>query len=109
MILKIERYEEGQDWWMLDDIRKISKSKPFIADATKDYDADVVDIVILDYADQVVSRLVKEGGSTEIVDNISLICRLSNGGEFSIIFDTTAYICNDEGKTIEKIVANYRI
>ena len=104
MILKIERYEQGQDWWMLDDIRKIGKSKPFACDPSKDYDATTVDIVILDYAEQ----LARAGGSTEGADSIRLICRLSNGEELSIIFDTTVYICNDEGKTIEKIVANYK-
>ena len=107
MILKIERYGKDQDWWMLDDIRKISKSKAFVADPTKDYDADVVDMVILDYVDQV----IREDGAQNLVlhiESISLICRLSNGEEYSIIFDTTAYLCNDEGKTIEKIVANYK-
>jgi len=100
MILKIERYEQGQDWWMLDDIRKIGKSKPFITDPMKDYDAATVDIVILDYS------MLDE--STNNGECIRLICRLSNGEELAIIFDTTAYICNDEGKTIEKMVANYK-
>ncbi len=104
MLLKIERYKEREDWWMLDNIRKISKSKPFVADPTKDYDAGIIDIVILDYADQV----IKDGGHIKTVDSIRLICRLSNSEEFSIIFDTTAYLLNDNGKTIEKLVANYR-
>jgi len=104
MILKIERYEQGQDWWMLDDIKKIGKSKPFITDPIKDYDAATVDVVILDYS----VLLAAENGSTNSAESIRLICRLSNGEELSIIFDTVAYILNDNGKTIEKLVANYR-
>ena len=38
---------------------------------------------------------------------VTLMCTLTNGFEYSISFDTQAYICNDEGKTIEKVVANY--
>jgi hypothetical protein len=36
-----------------------------------------------------------------------LICRLSDGTEYTIAFDTMVYVMNDQGRTIEKIVANY--
>jgi hypothetical protein len=45
---------------------------------------------------------------SDCVGYYTLICRLTNGDEFSIVFDTVAYICNDDGKTIEKILANYK-
>ena len=109
MILKIERYhgfavDDPNDWWMLDDIRKIShyayKKYPF----DKDFSNDDADIILLDYEDY----LDKIGGGQSGRDVIRLICRLSNGNEFSVLFDTIAYILNDNGKTIEKLVANYR-
>jgi len=102
MILKIERYTE-QDWWMLDDIRKISK-RQFKQEFNKDFETGQADIFILDYIEYVNSTNIEQ--NSRIV--IELICRLSNDTEFNILFDTVAYLCNDEGKTIEKIVANYK-
>ncbi len=89
---------------MLDDIRKIShykyKDHPFNKDFA-DIDAD---IFFLDYEDY----LKKMGNAQSGRDVIKLVCRLSNGDEFVVTFDTIAYILNDSGKTIEKLVANYR-
>jgi hypothetical protein len=84
MILKVERYND-QDWWMLDDIRKVSKAH-FKQDFNKDFDAVVDDIFILDYETYLNTTNI-EKGSREVV---RLICRLSNGNEFSVIFDTVA-------------------
>jgi len=109
MILKIERYhglakDDPNDWWMLDDIRKIShykyNNKPF----DQDFAVIDADIILLDYE----GYLDKVGGGQSSRDVIRLICRLSSGNEFSVLFDTIAYILNDNGKTIEKLVANYR-
>jgi len=102
MILKIERYVE-QDWWMLDDIRKINK-RHFEQPFNKDFEEVQGDIFILDYGEYLESN--GNGDSSRRV--VQLICRTSNNNEFSVLFDTVAYLCNDEGKTIEKIVANYK-
>lgn len=111
MILKIERYHglpadsSPYDWWMLDDIRKISpyvyKNHPF----DKDFSDTDADIMLLDYGEYL-SKI--GGGQAGGRDVMRLVCRLTNGNEFSVLFDTIAYILNDNGKTIEKIVANYR-
>jgi hypothetical protein len=109
MILKIERYygfvkDDPCGWWMLDDIRKIShykhKDHPFSKDFV-DVDADVF---LLDYEDY----LENTNAAQPHRDVIKLVCRLSNGDEFVVLFDTVGYILNDNGKTIEKLVANYR-
>ena len=110
MILKIERYwgpikDDPNCWWLLDDIRKIShyvyKNHPFDKDFA-DVDAD---IFFLDYEEY----MKKMNGSQNQHRNvIKLVCRLSNGTEFIVLFDTIAYVLNDNGKTIEKLVANYR-
>lgn len=109
MILKIERYhgyakDDPNDWWLLDDIRKIShyvyKNHPFNKNFS-DLDANMV---FLDYEDYL--KNTESGQSHRNV--IKLVCRLSNDNEFIILFDTIGYILNDNGKTIEKLVANYR-
>lgn len=109
MILKIERYDgyikdDPNCWWILDDIRKIShykyKNYPFDQQFA-DIDAD---IILLDYEEY----LNKTGSSHDSRDVVKLVCRLSNGNEFVVLFDTIGYILNDDGKTIEKLVANYR-
>ena len=115
MILKIERYpdcEDNQDWWLIDDIRKISKAE-FNHPPEKDFDGVESDIFLLDYINylkyinaNVYLDELSDGRRERKV--VSLICRLGNGNEFRVLFDTVAYILNDSGKTIEKIVANYR-
>jgi hypothetical protein len=109
MILKVERYygpakDDPNCWWLLDDIRKVShyKYKDYSFDKTF---ADIeADIFFLDYEEY----LKKTNAGQTHRDVIKLVCRLSNGDEFIVIFDTIAYILNDNGKTIEKLVANYR-
>ena len=103
MILKIARYGDEQDWWILDDIRKISKAQ-FSQPAAKDFSSEEADIFILDY----LAYLNTEGAGQDSRDVIKLICRLSDGSEFIVLFDTLAYLLNDNGKTIEKLVANYK-
>ncbi len=103
MLLKIERYDEEQDWWILDDIRKISKAQ-FKQPTSKDFGDDDADIFILDYMDHININ----GAGQSHRDVVKLVCRVSNGNEFTVLFDTIAYILNDNGKTIEKLVANYR-
>ncbi len=103
MILKIERYGDEQDWWILDDIRKMSKAQ-FSQPTTKDFSSEEADIFILDYVDY----LDMQGAAQESSNVIKLICRLSDGSEFIVLFDTLAYLLNDNGKTIEKLVANYK-
>lgn len=103
MLLKIERYKEREDWWLLDDIRKVSKAQfnqPFNQDFDDETDADVF---ILDYED----HLKAESAGQSSREVVRLVCRLSNGDEYTVLFDTVAYLLNDDGKTIEKIVANY--
>lgn len=115
MILKIERYpdgEESQDWWILDDIRKISKAE-FEQHPDKDFDSGEADIFLLDYINYLKYinanvYLDELGDGRRKKKVVRLVCRLSNGNEFCVLFDTIAYLCNDEGKTIEKMVANYR-
>lgn len=104
MILKIIRYvgNEG-DWWILDDIRKISKVHVGSLPYDKDFDALDADICILDFYDS-----LDDKSDQQFRDVIKLICILSNGDEFCVLFDTVAYLLNNNGKTIEKIVANHR-
>lgn len=98
MILKIERHDTKQHWWLWDNIKKISlsylltKSKPTAPKAISDNPG--TDAILFDHED--------EG------PYYRLICRLNNNSEYSIAFDTIAYILNNNGKTIEKIVCNYK-
>lgn len=106
MILKVERYNEKQQWWMFDNIAKISVSSD-IRKQQKDLEATEHDAVIFDMPR---TECVCYDGET-CCGTCSyykvLICRLNNGEEYSIAFDTIAYLLNDNGKTIEKIVVNY--
>ena len=105
MILKIERYEDRQSWWIFDDIRKISISEPMFHSGAPTV-PDGMDAYIFDCK----AKCNCAVGGDPCVDCVGyyiLICRLNSGEEYSIAFDTVAYLLNDNGKTIEKLVANY--
>ena len=109
MILKIERYRDNQKWWIYDGIKKISISnKMYHSKHSVDIPAEGdIEVLFLD----VEAKCECEPDTpacSNCVCYYTLICRLNNGNEFVILFDTVAYLCNDEGKTIEKIVANYK-
>lgn len=106
MILKVERYDEKQKWWMLDNIRKVSVSSD-IRKQQKDLEATEHDTVIFDMPRTECKCYGKGEGCSECSYYKVLICRLNDGEEYSIAFDTIAYLLNDSGKTIEKIVSNY--
>lgn len=112
MILKIARYKDKQKWWIYDSIRKISISTPYICDG--DYaelpQAHNWDSVFFDVGVRCDCRTngkVPEENCDDCVRYYVLNCRMDNGEEYLIAFDTIAYILNDNGKTIDKIVANY--
>lgn len=104
MMLKIMRHlpSDMQDWWMLDDIRKISVSKDYLFKNYNEMEHDMTihNICIMDYFYK-----YQDQQSEDFRFKI-LICKTSKGEEYSIMFDTIAYLCNDDGKTIEKIVVN---
>jgi len=106
MILKLKREgsPRGQEWWILDGIRKISVSK--VLEAPVDGEEKALnefwgqfDLTIMDMVDKDVPNCA--GAKYKM-----LICRLVDGTEYTIMFDTVAYLCNDEGKTIERILVN---
>jgi len=109
MMLKVERYHGPAEsdpncWWLLDDIRKISHYRYKMHPFNKDFEDSGADIFFLDYEEY----LNKTGRGQPGRDVIKLVCRMSVGEEYIVLFDTIAYILNDSGKTVEKLVANYR-
>ena len=102
MILKIESYDEIRQWWMYDNIRKISMSKPRYGSSKSNILHDIIIFNMLTSCD------CDEGSQcSKCVKYLVAICTLNDNSEISIAFDTTAYLLNDQGKTIEKVVANY--
>lgn len=115
MILKIERYVEDKRWYMLDNIAKVgvSEVRKYRANGLSEWGEEYADIFLLDMTlrkEQVTGcncHEKDECNSCVFIDYIQLICRLNNGEEFAVVFDTICYVLNDNGKTIEKIVANF--
>lgn len=107
MIVKILSYssdlraEKGSiKWWYYGDLLKISVS-PILTESLEEFrknnDADI----------SVMFSFVKVASNKKI-EYRRLICRRSDGNEFSIVFDTVAYLLNDKGETVEKIVVNVK-
>ena len=114
MIVKIERYGMGHQWWLVDGIKRISASlrmKYETEDDRIDVMAGSPDVAFLDLKKCNCSE--DSEGCDKCVDHgdyrvCRLNCRMEDGSDYTIVFDTTVYVLNDQGKTIEKIVANYR-
>ena len=104
MILKIQRYDMQQDWWIIDNIKKMSVSRMLLKRPGCE---DHAEIILFDLHNICTCTGGQEGACSDCQYYRRLICRSTDGAEFCVIFDTIAYVLNDEGKTIEKIVANY--
>jgi hypothetical protein len=107
MILKIRRENAYEAWWILDDIRKISVGKTL----SKSYQETeslintgkpAVDILLLDKFFNCQANNVRS--DNDRYNSTELICRRADDTEFCIWFDTEAFLCNDKGQTIDRIV-----
>ena len=105
MILKIERYTDDQHWWIVDNIRKVSISNVLYRRSGCWENAD---ITIFDMPKVGCTCSGDNERCSECREYLRIIFKLSDGTEKCVFFDTIAYLLNDEGKTIEKIVANYK-
>ena len=108
MIVKIERYERGQKFYLVDGFEKISVSNHLISRIEHERCLD--EVTIFDYWNSQDKTCSCSGDSAQCSNCctcIRLICRNKEGEETSIVFDTVAYILNDNGKTVEKVVSNY--
>lgn len=103
MIIKIIRFDEEQNYWMFDDVRKYSLSNRL----SKNTELPLPDCDAVFFDAEVECSCKPAEGCSECKDYHRIICRLGDGSEYTIAFDTIAYVLNDSGKTIEKIVANY--
>lgn len=101
MILKIARYKDNRDWWIIDGIKRINYGLEEVK--RKDIRIDP-DILIEDFYEN-----ISTFEENQTISTICMTCRMADDEEKYIEFDTIAYLCNDEGKTIEKIVANYNV
>jgi len=94
MIVKVQKsYEDTNKWFMMDNITEVhydSKIKPFPTDeefiTTEDY-----------------ITFIREGC---VHYNVIIVKNKIKRTEIRILFDTVAYICNDAGKTLEKILGH---
>ena len=110
MILKILRYNrkpknenDDQRYWMFDNVRKYSLSTPIRKQVLE---TTIYDSMFMDMPGD--GCTCQEDGECNLCVYYNvLLCRLEDGSEYSIAFDTVCYVLNDNGKTIEKIVVNY--
>ena len=105
MIIKIERHREDQEYWLLDNIDKISVSELLNVGDPADPWAHY-DITIYDHLKNLVDDETIE--KFEPTNYRLLVCRLKNGNEILIGFDTTVYIMNDNGRTVEKSIVYFK-
>lgn len=116
MILKIKRCRNDHGWWLVDGVRRIGASLRMKYETSEEQTAAMAgspDVALLDFKDCNCAPPYETGdGCNFCVDHkhyrvCRLNCRMNDGSDYSVVFDTTVYILNDSGKTIEKIVANH--
>jgi hypothetical protein len=107
MIVKIQRYGSRQKFWMIDNIAKVGVSESLLkSNAVKGLMPS--DVEICDVPKKCsCGNGPEDMACSKCVSYVDLTCRKADGEEFTITFDTIAYIMNDQGSTIEKVVANY--
>ena len=96
MILKIEEHSSDREYLLIDKIDRIHKSGTIFYSGD-DY-FDIADTLIMDHTDK--------RDHSDQKSYILLRCRMNDNSIVTIAFDTVAYICNDNGKTIERILVN---
>lgn len=99
MIIKIKQYNgNAPEWHYWDNIDRVVQERIL---HLKDYNLDLAvgDIHIL----VPIERLNIKEGKSVLLGQLRCEQRYSEHS-FRIHFNTEAYLCNDEGKTIEKIV-----
>lgn len=116
MILKVERHYENEEWFLLDGIKGVDNYTPMPFKTKEERERLFEcnpDYVFLDnkrcgcYPPETECA---ECASREYQNSYSvgkLGLRMKDGSIEDVLFDTVAYILNDNGKTIERIVANY--
>ena len=116
MILKIERYREDERWWLVDKIDRIASTVRLETDTVKKRKEALIrlaDLTLFDIpkCDCFWNEDIGCNFCNEIPKDYRICrlrCRLENGDDYTVLFDTIAYILNDNGKTIEKIEVNYK-
>lgn len=96
MIVKIPYRPKNDDknkrWFIQDNVDRVYAHAPR---KMKWKDCDM-EIELLSHVD-----LLELNEDSELT--VSILCvQKNNGEEFRILFDTTAFLCNDNGKTIDK-------
>jgi len=105
MILKIKRFSQTEQWIIIDEIQRISISEPRIK--VPNYCLADYDVVIGDVESQCNCLDSEEESScSNCKKYIFCECIMNDNNVLRIAFDTFAYLLNNEGKTIEKIVVN---
>ncbi len=115
MIVKIERYNKDQQWWLVDGVRRIAASLRMKYETEEDRKAAMAGCPEAAFLDLKKCNCSEDSSEEcdKCVDHrhyrvCKLGCRMEDGSDCTIVFDTIVYVLNDQGKTIEKIVANYK-
>jgi len=96
MILKIH-FED--DWWIYDNIDRVRFSYEEYEAVSEDFGDHYRDLTLVDSL-RSNSRTPADGDTVKFV---RISWRDRSDKEMVALFDEVAYLCNDEGKTIEKI------
>ena len=110
---KTNTQRDDTSWWFFDNIAR-AKVTHYVNNAAAHIAYPNPDVLFTNIhfnskceCDGVVTEDGMTTGCSECVTTAVISCRLENGNEVIIMLDTVAYLLNDNGKTIEKIVANY--
>ncbi len=106
MILKIMREDDFQEYWKFDNIRTLTCSRVFFRGGATDLDSD---IYLLDHVPDckcmLDSNCPNEQSKCPACEAYMVLG--FDRGNTTVAFDTTAYIMNNEGKTLDKIVVRF--
>jgi hypothetical protein len=91
MILKIRGYKKSE-WWVYGEIMRIH------------YEEVDRESPVTEDCDLILFQEDGTGCTSDPTKCLKIILRFVNGDLFFILTDSIAYLCNDQGQTVEKIV-----
>jgi len=107
MLLKIKGINQFRDWWFIDNIERLVTGDTLynVKDGTYKLEdgtfseSDEANLIVIDEEVEKVKGVENEC----FVPVVRIGCKLSNGEEYIVLTNTRAFLCNDQGSTVETI------
>jgi len=98
MIIKVQASKDRNKWWLMDNLAKVRfQDRADVLEDGEGFKEGAFDIDLRGMLNEYDNRRTEYS---------VMVVRDRDGKETSVLFDGVAYIMNDQGETVEKVVGN---